>query len=287
MQKTFSDLDKQNFFKENYIHAFYCDDKSALYHKHNFFELVYVVSGSAEHSTSDEKHIITKGDYMFMDYSTCHEYTAITEDFAVINCLFLSKAIDKTMPDCDNFLELLKSYQLRLNKIILNDSPVNRFFHDDSGKIEQILYEMCDECGNKATGYIDYMRCLLIQIIISTIRNFADCKEQTYSVPIVKTLKIIEERYASKLQLSDIADELYLSVPYLSTKFKNEVGICITEHIKHIRIQKACMLLVTTDMKISNIAEMVGYGDYKRFGIIFKETTGTSPGRFRNSTKTN
>ena len=285
MQTSFSDLDKQFFFSENYIHAFFCDEKIAKYHNHRFFELVYVVSGSAVHSTSDKQRIISAGDYMFMDYRTFHEYKAITDDFTVINCLFLSKAIDKSMPECEDFMELLKSYQFRLNRIILSDSPANRFFHDDSGKIKNMLLEMCDECEKKFTGYIDYMRCLLIQVIIFTIRGFADCREKNYSVPIMRTVRIIEERYAQKLKMRDIATEVFISVPYLSSKFKEETGVCLSDYLKHTRIQKACMMLSSTDMKINTIAEKVGYSDYKRFGTVFKETTGVSPSKFRNSVR--
>ena len=285
MLKSFTDFDKMTFFSETYIHAFYCDTKRSAYHNHNFFELVYVARGRGLHKQDNDVREISVGDYMFMDYSTFHEYEALTDDFAVINCLFLSKGIDKTMPDCCNFNELLKSYHLRLNKIILKDTPVNRFFHDDNGKIGRLLNEMCCECGEKNPGYIDYMRCLLIQIIIETVRSLSVGVEINYSAPVLKAVKYIEEHFAEKLQLTDIANEMFISVPHISSKFKEETGVCFSDYLKQTRIQKACMMLNTTEMKIHSIAEKVGYSDYKRFGEVFKDLTGVSPIKYRNNSK--
>ncbi len=285
MKSVFNEFDKNLFFSENFIHAFYCNQERSAYHSHNFFELVYVVKGKGLHKIDNDVREITVGDYMFMDYSTFHEYEALSKDFCIINCLFLSKGIDKTMPDCHDFNELLKSYHLRLNKVILKETPVNRFFHDDSEKIRRLLDEMCRECADKNSGYIDYMRCLLIQIIIETVRNISVGVEINYSAPVIKAVKLIEERFAERLQLSDIASGLFISVPYLSSKFKEETGVCFSDYLKQTRIQKACMMLNTTEMKIHLIAEKVGYSDYKRFGSVFREITGTSPGKFRAQNK--
>lgn len=281
MQTMHENFDRVAFFNRDHIHAFYCPLKFAPYHNHSFFELVYVVSGKAIHKTDCDVREITVGDYMFMDYSTFHEYKALSDDFAVINCLFLSKVIDKTLNDCRDFNQLLKSYHLRLNKVIMHDAPVNRFFHDTSGDIGRLLQKMCEEREAQRTGYIDYMRSLLIQIIIDTVRAVAVEIHESYSPPVLKAVTLIEENCEAKLKLSDIAEEYYISDPYLSTKFKQETGICFGDYLKQVRIQKACILLNTTALKIDKIAEKVGYGDYKRFGAVFKEITGTSPGRFR------
>ena len=285
MKDQFTEFARNVFFSETFIHAFYCDQKRSKYHNHNFFELVYVVKGKGLHKLDTDVREIKPGDYMFMDYSTFHEYEGLTDDFCIINCLFLSKGIDKTMPDCHDFNELLKSYHLRLNKVILKETPVNRFFHDNNGKIGMLLDEMCTECAEKNSGYVDYLRSLLIQIIIQTVRNISVGVEINYSEPVFKAVKLIEEHFAEKLQLSDIASRMFISVPYLSSRFKDETGVCFSDYLKQTRIQKACMMLNTTNLKIHSIAEKVGYSDYKRFGSVFREITGTSPGKFRSQAK--
>ena len=281
MVSNLNNFDKNLFFNETYIYAFYCNTKKSAYHNHNFFELVYVVSGKGIHKIDNEVHEISEGDYMFMDYSTFHEYEAVSDDFAVINCLFLAKGIDKTMHECRDFNSLLKSYTLRLNSFVLRENTVNRFFKDKTGEIKSLLHSMCEECNLREPGYIDFIRCSLIQIIIKTLRETSVDIKSNYSEPVAKVLEIIEKQYCEHLQLSEIATGMYISVPYLSLKFKEETGVTFSDYLKNLRIQKACALLVTTNLKIHTIAEKVGYSDYKRFGSLFKSTTGISPGKFR------
>ena len=283
MQREFTKVDEKAFFEENFIHAFYCDLNSYQKHSHDYFEVMYVASGSAKHIHDGEIRTVTVGDYLLMDYNCFHEYKALSDDFAVINCLFLSKAIDKTIHGCKDFGDLLKSCQFRFK--VISDIPTNRIFHDESGKIGKLLLEMCEECGNKSTGYLDYMKTLLIQTLVTLLRSTAELNERSYSTPVAETVKIIEKDFAEQIKLTDIAKKLYLSVPYLSTKFKEETGLCFNDYIKQLRIQKACTLLSSTQMRIQDIAETVGYGDYKRFGAVFKDQTGLSPIKYRLSAK--
>ena len=139
MQTTFDNYDKQLFFCQKLYTCFYCDLKYTEYHNHRFFELVYVVSGSAVHILDGDSRIISTGDYMIMDYNSYHEYRASTDDFAVINCLFLSKAIDSTMPESHDFPDLLKSCQFRFNKIVMSSTPTNRFFMTTPEKLNYCL----------------------------------------------------------------------------------------------------------------------------------------------------
>ncbi len=283
MKTDFTVADEKAFFEEKFIHAFYCDLKSYQKHSHNYFEIMYVASGTAIHTHDGETRTVSAGDYMLMDYSCFHEYKAITDDFAVINCLFLSKAIDKTIPDCTDFGDLLKSCQFRVK--VISGAPTNRFFHDDSGKIGKLLLEMCEECGNMSTGYLDYMKTLLVQTLVTLLRNTTELNDRNYSDAVAKTIKMIDQNFCEAVKLSDIASSLYLSVPYLSSKFKEETGLCFNDYVKQLRIQRACTLLSSTQLKIQKIAEMSGYGDYKRFGTIFKQLTGKSPIKYRLSLK--
>ena len=56
-------------------------------HTHDFFELVYVVKGTAVHILNAEEGVLTEGDYFIMDYGSVHSYSK-SEDFTLINCIF-------------------------------------------------------------------------------------------------------------------------------------------------------------------------------------------------------
>ncbi|NLK98025.1 response regulator transcription factor [Defluviitalea saccharophila] len=93
-------------------------------------------------------------------------------------------------------------------------------------------------------------------------------------------LQAIHEKYATRLALTDISEECQMSCTYLNVKFKNETGYTFNDYLNRYRIQKAVDLLRENKYKIYEIAEMVGFSDYKYFIKVFKKYIGHSPARF-------
>ena len=106
-------------------------------------------------------------------------------------------------------------------------------------------------------------------------------REQRENKPISCARSIMRERFREQLTLDQISSELGLSPAYLSTIFKKETGITISQYITDFRIEEAKRLLVTTNDPIARIAEMVGYHDAKYFSRIFKSTVGLKASEYR------
>jgi len=90
----------------------------------------------------------------------------------------------------------------------------------------------------------------------------------------------IHDNYSERLVLADISKKCKVSCTYLNVKFKNETGYTFNDYLNRYRIQKAVDLLKENKYKIYEIAEMVGFSDYKYFIKVFKKYTGCSPARF-------
>jgi two-component system response regulator YesN len=91
----------------------------------------------------------------------------------------------------------------------------------------------------------------------------------------------IKKHYHEDLTLQDIAEHFYLSREYISRKFKQDFGENLFSYITNIRIEKACSLLRDTDLKILDIAKMVGFDNEKYFSKVFKKSRGCPPTEFR------
>ena len=61
----------------------------------------------------------------------------------------------------------------------------------------------------------------------------------------------------------------------------------LKSYIQQVRIEKACVLLQTTDDSLESISNAVGYTQYKSFFYIFKAITGNSPNTYRKNAKKN
>lgn len=99
--------------------------------------------------------------------------------------------------------------------------------------------------------------------------------------PVKQAIRFIEENYMGECGLTEVAAQVHLNASYFSNLFKKETGESITGYIQNLRVQKAKLLLKSTDMKIFEIAQAVGFNDPNYFTNTFNKTEGLSPKEYR------
>ncbi|MCD7956186.1 MAG: helix-turn-helix transcriptional regulator [Lachnospiraceae bacterium] len=107
-----------------------------------------------------------------------------------------------------------------------------------------------------------------------------------YSTLTQKVLTYISTDLSADLSLKNFSDLLSVNASYLSTLFKKEVGVPLTEYVNRSRIRHAQGLLIGTDLPIKTIAQQCGIADIYYFSRLFKRITGTTPKAFRESKNT-
>ena len=98
-----------------------------------------------------------------------------------------------------------------------------------------------------------------------------------------KVLSYVAENYSHKLSIDYVADDLEVSSTYLSKKFKEDTKHTFNDFLNKYRIQKALEYMYDSNFKIYEIAEMVGYSEYKYFSQVFKNYMSYSPTEFLHS----
>ena len=119
---------------------------------------------------------------------------------------------------------------------------------------------------------------------LNELSDILEDDKNLYSVTSIKlAIQFITKNFDKNITLKDVADEVFLSQNYLSELFKKETGEGFYEFLSNYRIKRAKELLVTTNLKIYEVAENVGYNDSITFGRAFKKITGVTPNSFRNN----
>nr|WP_294351448.1 AraC family transcriptional regulator [uncultured Clostridium sp.] len=106
--------------------------------------------------------------------------------------------------------------------------------------------------------------------------------EVTNNFVINKILKYLHLNIESEISLEKLAEDLNLSASYISSCFKKQMGISIMKYAKKIRIDRAKVLLTTTDISILDLSVSLGFYDQSHFSKTFKKFTGVSPSKYRN-----
>ncbi|SDD63127.1 two-component system, response regulator YesN [Paenibacillus sp. UNCCL117] len=98
-----------------------------------------------------------------------------------------------------------------------------------------------------------------------------------------RAVAYIREHLDHHLSLQEVARFVHLNPNHFSEVFKKETGQSYIEFVTQERMRKAADILQSTQLKISEVAGMVGYEDIKYFGQQFKRHTGRTPSEFRQS----
>ncbi|RQW18703.1 DNA-binding response regulator [Bacillus sp. C1-1] len=98
---------------------------------------------------------------------------------------------------------------------------------------------------------------------------------------IEKMKRYIHKHYQHDLRAAEVAERHFITPNYFSMLFKKETGHSFSEYVNGLRIQKSVELLLNTSNKVFEIAEYVGYKEYKYFVQVFKKQVGFTPTQYR------
>ena len=108
-------------------------------------------------------------------------------------------------------------------------------------------------------------------------------REHSGSFLVRQAMAYIENHYAEKLTLQDVADACYVSQWHLSKLLNKHTDGSYYDVLNSVRISAAKRLLRDPSLKIGEIGEMVGYADTAHFARVFKKLVGMSANEYRNS----
>ncbi|MNO17925.1 HTH-type transcriptional regulator YesS [compost metagenome] len=117
---------------------------------------------------------------------------------------------------------------------------------------------------------------------MEAVEAFGTSRKEPESAPVIQQMiTYLDLHYFEDISLIDAATRFHLDPSYLSKLFKSVTGENFIEYLTRRRIEKACELLRTSDRRISDISELVGYENQRYFSQVFKKSTGQTPSEYR------
>ena len=108
-------------------------------------------------------------------------------------------------------------------------------------------------------------------------------RENAGSFLVNRALDYLEEHYAEKLTLQEVADACYVSQWHLSKLLNRYTKKNFYDLLNNRRIRAAKELLADPSLRIGDIGEMIGYADPAHFARVFRKIAGMSANEYRNS----
>ena len=251
-----------------------------------FIRLYYITEGSAMVYHSNEAielkpgHIYIIPSYTFGRYK-CDEY----HEQYYISCLEEIKN-GYSIFNFSSFIFESKANPMDLYyfKRLLELNP-NRQLENNNPKVYDNRPTLMDfEKRNEELSPSAYMEThAILEILIS--RFIKDMNTQSTKSNVKKefgmVLNYIHENLHENLTVKQLADFCHLNTDYFSRVFNENFGMRPNKYIQSKRIERAQLLLLSTNNSLKQIAEKVGLENLSYFNRIFKGHTGVTPGIFR------
>ncbi len=242
--------------------------KVSATHIHSKYELYYLIKGDTKYFIGDEIFHLHEGNFIFVPKNTYHYADSETclhnERFLIF---FDDLVFDETMQPVLG--------ELSKTKLISIDDSDMHIIRDIVKKIET---ENASSGKYRNALVKTHLRDLLTSLCrykSPFVKNISEYDKFIYSVS-----EFISNNYAENITLNSISKQFALSEAHLSRKFKATIGMGLKEYITHVRILKAEKLLTQTNLPMTEIAGLCGFGDSNYFSTVFKKKMGVTPYKY-------
>lgn len=260
----------------------------AFRHRHIFFEMIYVLSGSCIQQIGQEEIRLCEGEFCLMAPDVAHSISVFDASI-VINILIRRSTFE------DIFYDILRD----TNKIAVffNQSLFanmqNTHLIFDTGRDRMLLEHVLTmflEYINKDKYYEKILNSQLMILFGKLLQIYEDCikyppQTRKTNETCMHIIAYIEDHYQT-VTLSEICEHFHFSQAYCSRLIKAHTGKSFTAIVQSIKFKKAVSLLENSNISISEISRMVGFENVEHFNRLFRKIYQATPGQYRKNALT-
>lgn len=248
-------------------------------HAHNYIEIMYMCSGQTVHTIDGERPLTLRaGELLFLNQHVSHAVRRAEENDIGVNFIVLPQFFDYA-------LELIGTGNV-VGKFLVGglrqsggDMGCLHFRVADvpivQNLVENLAWSIVYPQPNARKIDQITMGLLLLQLL-----NYTQELETPGGSQVLTVLREIEENYRT-VDLTWLAKELHVSLPYLSSAVHEATGRTFKELLLEKRLTKAASLLLETRLPVQDVISAVGYENTSYFYRVFRERFGCSPRDYR------
>lgn len=235
--------------------------------------LIYCSKGSGWYSVYGHKYEVKENQWFIIPKGEPHVYASNNNDPWTIYWLHFT---GKIAPAFGDHCYVPSDIQ---------QGPTSRMA-DRNELFEEIFLSLSD---NYSMDSLSYASSLLYTYLatfryLKKFRKYNPEQERIDTTDIVTmAVRYMNENLENQLTLSQLSEYIGYSTSQFSLIFKTRTGHSPLNYFNMLKIQRACQLLETTDLKINQISSKVGIDDSYYFSRLFRKIVGISPKQYRNN----
>lgn len=259
--------------------------RESLFHNHDFFEMMYVYSGTCRNVIGNKEMRLSAGDLLLYNLQTVHKLILDDPDAVVFNILAGREVFSRS------FLNLFSENNPVLQFYIhsLYDIPGDQYcaFHLSGSEALNPLHNMIAEFITKEEMYekimyLDFQNLLvrLSRIRLSTRSELSVSNNEGLDINTV--LSYVHDNYRD-VTLQSLSDHFSYTTRSMIRFLKKYTHKTFTEILRDFRMLSACNMLRNSSTPIDEIALQTGFSERSYFDRVFKQTFAVTPAEYRSS----
>lgn len=156
----------------------------------------------------------------------------------------------------------------------------------EGGMSPEEAYSLGDayiQSAENASTY-DEIRSVPMLMYDDFVRRVYKAKQrQKLSSPVAQCRDYIEMHLDEKIRAADLAELVGYTEYYLTRKFKEETGFCVSDYVKYAKIGRAKVLLRNTDISVQELSEQLSFSSRNYFTRVFSGIVGCTPMEYREN----
>ncbi|XEC93265.1 helix-turn-helix domain-containing protein [Paenibacillus tarimensis] len=259
------------------------------FHCHDATEIMYMISGRATIEIEfapnrTERIVLKKGEFVLLDSNVPHRLVVDAQSpCRMLNVEFTFQRQSSPLPS----IKQLADEDPALLELL--SVPSQYLVQRDPDEVYHTLKSLVLELDHEDTGDRPMVRLLFAQLLIRIARLRREAMSgisQDAERYVKKSIMFMQHNYDRDIQVKDIAGAVNLHPGYLQRIFRRQTGQTLMEYLTMHRMEKAKMLLLHTDIPVSDIADYVGINSRQYFHVLFKKHTQSTPISFRKTVDT-
>lgn len=248
-------------------------------HWHPEYEIQYYLSGTRRFFIDGTNYNLKPGSLVLVNSNQVHR--SFSDNSVYHDRILL-------LFERDQFENYFASFTIDLASFFANNAGVIEIPKADQKYLSDLFEKLAWELTNKYPMYQALTATKLVELVSYLVRlkqcgSILDSNSsESQTNELVNQIKwYIRSNYQCVGSLEDVSSHFYLEKSYFSRIFKKSSGYTIGEFINIQKIQEAQRLLEDTNKSISEVSDLVGYGNVTYFNRVFKKYVESSPLQYR------
>ena len=245
-------------------------------HKHDYFELSYVLKGSVINCIDDKKLILSAGNLVFMNRKVIQSLVKDSPNCFLINFCFWPELFEHALK---NFYQDSNPISAFLHESSLSPSNFIYFSGSHDIRLQSILSSIIQEYVSSGFAHTPALDSLLMQLFSHLLQqkeySFYGINKQTHELLQYICSHCIHD------DLNTLAKELHETPHSLSAYIKKHTGRNLSDIILETKMQLAMELMNSPGRNIFQIAKECGYDNFEEFSESFQMKYKITPAEYR------